>query len=82
MYQGNQRMRLATPKSRFQAMNNRHGVVSSETAKDLGKCHAKSFCGIGRRLEELLGIRVERVDWRGLAALAIYDLTQAGREDF
>ena len=38
--------------------------------------------GIGRLAEELLGIRIERMDWRRTATVTIRDLTQAGRKDF
>jgi hypothetical protein len=73
---------FATAKGRLKAMNSRHGVIASETPKDLCQYHAEPLRGIGRLAEELLGIRIERMDWRRPASVTIRDLTQAGREDF
>src|SRR6185295_1459001 len=64
MREGNQRMGFATAKSRLKPMNSRHGIIASETPKDLCQYHAEPLRGIGRLAEELLGIRIERMDWR------------------
>ena len=82
MCEGNQRMGFATAKGGLQAMNRRHGVIASETPEDLCQYCAESLRGIGRLAKELLGIRIERMDWRRPAAVTIRDLTQAGCEDF
>jgi hypothetical protein len=42
----------------------------------------KRVVGHHRLTEELLGICIERMDWRRPASVTIRDLTQAGREDF
>src|SRR5215471_2721558 len=82
MCEGNQRMGLPTAKGGLQAMNRRHGVIASRTPKHLCQYRAEPLRGIGRLAEELLGIRIERMDWRRPASVTIRDLTQAGREDF
>jgi hypothetical protein len=75
-------MGFATAKGRLKPMNSRHGIIASETPKDLCQYHAEPLRGIGRLAEELPGIRIERVDWRRTASVTIRDLTQAGRKDF
>src|SRR5262245_16570621 len=82
MCEGNQRMSLPTAKGGLQAMNRRHGVIASQTPKHLCQYRAEPLRGIGRLTQELLGIRIERMDGRRPAAVTIRDLTQAGREDF
>jgi hypothetical protein len=82
MCEGNQRVGFATAKGGFQAMNRRHGVIASETPEDLCQYRAEPLRGVGRLAEELLGIRIERLDGRRPASVTIRDLTQAGREDF